>query len=221
MSPTPACAPICTAIWKPYAGLRAAPLQTFRPTGPDTLVEQAVALARHTDPLYLHGNSPLWLQTDTPGSAWDVAREQLLRRLNERRELLRARLQRPLLLVLPENFLARAAQLAPDLWSIRQAAALFGAATIAGTVLAAARHLAAAQPDTPETVRDLSISLNKVGDVASARGPWDQAAAALPEAQTGWARLSAAFPEHEEFRQQAARLAEMLTTLGNPPTGAL
>ena len=262
--------------------LRAAPLQSFRPDAPDTLVEQAVALARRPDPVYLHGNSPLWLQANPPGSEWDGAREQLLRRLNERRELLRSSLQRPLLLVLPENFLAQAAHLAPDLWSIRQTAAVFGpdcladapippvvlpgdsparpatamdeslwqewqrlrdsepsrellqvgwqaceaalntrhldlAGTIADAVLGSARHLAAAGPGTPETVRDLSISLERVGDMARARGRWDEAAAALREAQTGWARLSAAFPDHEEFREQAARLAEVLKTLGDSP----
>jgi len=45
--------------------------------------------------------------------------------------------------------------------------------------------------------------------------PLEGAVAALREAQTGWALLSAAFPDHEEFREQAARLAEALETLGD------
>lgn len=44
----------------------------------------------------------------------------LLARLNERRELMRKNIQRPMILVLPSGFQRQVRETAPDLWSIRE-----------------------------------------------------------------------------------------------------
>lgn len=53
------------------------------------------------------------------GEAWRDAWDQLMLRLNERRELLRESLRGGLLLFAPTSFKARSREAAPDLWSIR------------------------------------------------------------------------------------------------------
>ena len=54
------------------------------------------------------------------------------------------------------------------------------AEVVAGQALALARGLAA-QGETPEALRDLSVSLNNVGKTAQALGRWDEARAAFEE----------------------------------------
>ena len=61
------------------------------------------------------------------------------------------------------------------------ASALHDAATAAAAVLAAARARLANAPDESGRLRDLSVSLNKVGQVAWARGALGEAEAAYRE----------------------------------------
>ena len=220
--------------------LRLAPLQVLVPQVAGSLTEEVIELIEKADDVYRDGASPLWLELNhSLDGAWNQAREKLLRRLNERRELLRSRLQRPLVLVLPEDFLQRSAQLAPDLWSIKltcgwfqsdsfiaedkrlepepkqaearpatlldqalwqewqrlqqsppsadhlrvawqacEAAVEVGELDLAADIAMKAVSMARTFGDRPDSQRDLSISLNKIGKVAQARGRWDEAEAA-------------------------------------------
>ena len=64
---------------------------------------------------------PVWVEAYThPGDAgWDAARRLFLARINERRFLLERDFLRPLILLLPRSFRAKAAAIAPDIWHIR------------------------------------------------------------------------------------------------------
>ncbi len=66
--------------------------------------------------------SPLWLELHAgKGLAWDHARVELLKQLEEKRETLRKSLPRPLILSLPADFRHQAFFLAPQLWEMRKA----------------------------------------------------------------------------------------------------
>ena len=63
---------------------------------------------------------PCWLAISEPHAGWDGYRDKLLARLNENRSVL-GRNNAFIFLVLPAHFEARAAAIAPDLWSVRSA----------------------------------------------------------------------------------------------------
>ena len=63
---------------------------------------------------------PCWLAMSEPHAEWDSYRDQVLARLNENRSVL-GRNKSFIFLLLPANFEARAAEIAPDLWSVRSA----------------------------------------------------------------------------------------------------
>ena len=196
---------------------------------------------------------PLWLDADgRAGDAdWDTARLEFLYRLNERRAKLVQQRKRPVILALPLDWTKRAAEAAPDLWTIRQpsiylqstdvAAAPAGSASIgepaplsdvqppaqaslplvvqrwqasqasghdisvwdggqASDAAFEAGHIELAweiarqsiqstqthlenQGRTPERLRDLSISRNKLGDIAQALGRLDEAQSAFAEGE--------------------------------------
>lgn len=65
---------------------------------------------------------PLWLDADghSHDAIWDSARTEFLYRLNERRASLVQEHARPVVLALPLDWTKRAAEAAPDLWTIRQ-----------------------------------------------------------------------------------------------------
>ena len=238
---------------------RVSHLQEVAPRSADTLVEEVMALIRTPSPLHDAAVAPLWLDVTTNGdAAWERARANLVARLNEHRELLRHRLPRPVILLLPAGYRQRLRTFAPDLWSIRDfsleldeqemlrheatpigerdpamgipreidtvsrssqvptffeeaqwlewerlqqrgvrnremllagwraieaalsARQLQRAVQIAAEVLNIARELGL-QRETPETVRDLSITLNRVGATAQALGQWAEAEAAYRE----------------------------------------
>lgn len=105
-----------TAIYR----TRVSYLQLVSPPSATTLVEDIMALIRTPSELYEHAGAPLWLDLAVQrGEHWNQARDVLLARLNEHRELLRKRLRRPLILALPAGYAQRLRELAPDLWSIR------------------------------------------------------------------------------------------------------
>jgi hypothetical protein len=63
---------------------------------------------------------PVWLDLSVEYDAdWDKDRDNLIARLNEHRELLRQKLHRPLIIVLPLNYKIRLREIAPDLWAVR------------------------------------------------------------------------------------------------------
>ena len=63
---------------------------------------------------------PCWLAMSEPHAEWDSYRDQVLARLNENRSVL-GRNKSFIFLLLPAHFEARAAEIAPDLWSVRSA----------------------------------------------------------------------------------------------------
>ena len=63
---------------------------------------------------------PCWLAMSDPHAEWDAYRDKVLARLNENRSVL-GRNKAFIFLLLPAHFEARAAEIAPDLWSVRSA----------------------------------------------------------------------------------------------------
>ena len=63
---------------------------------------------------------PCWLAMSEPHAKWDSYRDKVLARLNENRAVL-GRNKSFVFLLLPAHFEARAAEIAPDLWSVRSA----------------------------------------------------------------------------------------------------
>ncbi|MBA4160292.1 MAG: tetratricopeptide repeat protein, partial [Gemmatimonadetes bacterium] len=248
--------------------LRVSDLEIQQPEIADSLVEEVLVRVRRPSEKYQTLRAPWWVEIyiHERDEDWDEARRTLLARLNERRELLRRTVRRPLILVLPLDFARVTQETAPDLWSIRDFAVdlpfaeivvqperdsvrpdtgtvgyirqrdasteplvkewqrllaraqqipaeqlsrvidagweAFDAAfaigdlklanEIAGETLALARE---AMDKTPEALRDLSISLIKVGDVAQQRGD-----------------LSSAEQHYQESLEIARRLAAQLQT---------
>jgi tetratricopeptide (TPR) repeat protein len=219
-------------------------LQIYTPQNPEHLTEQVIQLIQANDPVCQASTTPLWLVLNAQsGEDWLAALQNLLRRLNERRELLRSQLQRPLVLILPENFFTRSAELAPDLWSIKlscvhfgddcfirdnlviknkgpikpldravsdldeavwkewqrvaqqppsndqlyiawqaiEAALQVGRLDLAGEVAEQAVNVAQHLEASPPHLRELSISLSYVGEVALQRGDWHEAEIAYQE----------------------------------------
>ena len=100
---------------------RVAKLQVVEPEGPKAALEAVMAVIRNAGSLEAQMAAPLWveLQAHRRDQAWETGRALLLARLNEHRELMRQRLSRPIILVLPSEYQMRVRELAPDLWSIR------------------------------------------------------------------------------------------------------
>jgi tetratricopeptide (TPR) repeat protein len=240
---------------------RVSHLQQVTPCSAETLTAEIMSLIRTPSELYEHARVPLWLDPSISphDTAWQKARDNPLARLNEHRELLRQRLHRPVIIVLPAGYRPRLREGAPDLWSIRdfsleldehtlvrqeeeisgvlqpaerrqevsspsssQATTFFDeaqlqewerlkqrgaksrerllagwratdaalsarqlqrAAQLAAEALSLSRELAAIgeNNNVPETLRDVSVSLNNVGNVARALGRWEDADAAYRE----------------------------------------
>ena len=198
---------------------------------------------------------PYWLALSEPDPSWDAYRDSVLARLNESRGTLR-RIRVFLFVVLPVSYEGRAADIAPDLWSVRSAShrvapwsdavdtrvaipahatpevpgpwplaslasldaqlarwssqweqwqkdrdqafspelgwllveqllerqQLRPAHDIALQALAVSRQLKSLTGDAPQSLRDLSVSLDNVGDVARDLGQLEEARAAYEEA---------------------------------------
>ena len=99
---------------------RVSHLQQVTPQSAATLTEEVMGLIRTPSALYVDAAVPLWLDLAAGrDSAWEHARDNLVARLNEHRDLLRQRWRCPVLLLLPAGYRQRLRELAPDLWSIR------------------------------------------------------------------------------------------------------
>jgi len=74
--------------------------------------------------------------------------------------------------------------------------------------------------DTPETVRDLSIALERVGDVVRALGRLEEAVALYREALLLYRRLDLAFPDTAEYQEAIETLTQKLTDMPLPASQA-
>ena len=75
------------------------------------------------------------------------------------------------------------------------------------------RRLLARVGETPEALRDLSVSLDKVGQTDQALGDWTQARAAYAEGLEIAERLAAMLPDHVDYKDLPAWLAQRLEVL--------
>ncbi|HEY5870828.1 MAG TPA: tetratricopeptide repeat protein, partial [Candidatus Tectomicrobia bacterium] len=99
---------------------RVSHLQQVTPQSAATLSKEIMALIRAPSELYVDAAAPLWLDLAAgKDTAWEQARDNLVARLNEHRDLLRQRWRCPVLLLLPAGYRQHLRELAPDLWSIR------------------------------------------------------------------------------------------------------
>ena len=93
-------------------------LRMLRPAGATEAPSKVLA------PLLAASNEavakPFWLALGEPLPEWDLYRDTVLARLNENRSVL-GRNHVFIFLVLPTHFQNRAAEIAPDLWSVRSA----------------------------------------------------------------------------------------------------
>ena len=199
-----------------------------------------------------------WLAMAEPDQQWDAYRDTVLARLNENRSVL-SRHRAFIFLLLPTRYESRAADVAPDLWSVRSASHVLApwvgdgvvgrgharlaapsaqvasqggrnmtlplslhlvlqrwqkqwtkwnrnrrlqlaptlawnlvdqlrenhrfdrAKVVAAQALTISRHLKTLTGDSPQSLRDLSVSLNKVGDVARDLGQLEDARSAYTE----------------------------------------
>jgi tetratricopeptide (TPR) repeat protein len=82
-----------------------------------------------------------------------------------------------------------------------------------------ARSRLAVAPDDPAALRDLSVSLDNVGNTDRALGDWEQARAAFAEGLEIATRLAAALPNHTDYQDLPAwferRLAELKEAEGS------
>ncbi len=115
-------------------------------------------------------HAPIWLElTTAPGDpAWALARRKTLAALNQRRGQLERECLRPLFVQVPVTMAPELVVWAPDLWSIREYIAILPTDTL--------RH-----GEPPEALRDLSISLDSLGDAERAGGRLEAALTAYRE----------------------------------------
>ncbi|MBF0369629.1 MAG: tetratricopeptide repeat protein [Magnetococcales bacterium] len=99
-------------------------LQPVRTEEPLDLPDHLLALIREEKPGLREMRAPLWVEfwergDETDRDSWEKARVALLHRLNLQRDLLRSRLSRPFILVLPGDYRPHIREIAPDFWSVR------------------------------------------------------------------------------------------------------
>lgn len=140
------------------------------------------------------------------GEAWRDAWDQLMLRLNERRELLRAKIQGGLLLCAPTSFKARTREAAPDLWSIRSLA--LEVAPVAGRI-AEPGHVRLSEPAPVEgSEAEVTLALQGV-NAAGRAGQVD----AEVEARIRAARALFAVGRRDEGREQAVAAVEVAASV--------
>ena len=99
---------------------RVAPLERLQPKQPDTAAEEILSWVR-AYPVDTAYRAPVWLDLSADQDPqWRDARDNLIARLNEHRELLRQKLRRPVIVVLPIDYRPCLREIAPDLWAVRQ-----------------------------------------------------------------------------------------------------
>lgn len=136
---------------------------------------------------------------------WMNAWDQLVLRLNERRELLRTKIQCGLLMFAPTSFKVRTREAAPDLWSIRSLA--LDVAPVIG-VTSESRPMAFIEPERLETsAGEVALALQAVAAAQSA-GQVD----AEVDARIRASKALFTHGRRHEGREQAARAVERATS---------
>jgi tetratricopeptide (TPR) repeat protein len=94
-------------------------LEHIAPKSPETVAEEVLGRLRGQNRVLREMAAPICIELNRHGGEWDRARDNLLARLNEHRELLRNRWRRPTIIILPRGYRERVRLIAPDLWSVR------------------------------------------------------------------------------------------------------
>ena len=173
-------------------------LQFLRPQNPETAaveVLQAILPPSEQEAArYQQWQAPVWLDlTTAPDDPnWQTPRRQVLAALNVRRSALEAYCLRPLFVHLPQSLLPEVVTWAPDLWSIRQFIAILPPQSLPSPHAAQANAAALQQiraemvrlqqlrtliGDTPLVLRDLSVILEKLGNIEADQGNFSAALA--------------------------------------------
>jgi tetratricopeptide (TPR) repeat protein len=265
---------------------RVSVLQPIAPQRAEQLAEEVLAAIRNRDDRFQALAAPLWIEAGISGDpGWLSACDLMLARLNEYRDMLRSRINRPVIISLPGGYRQRAREIAPDLWSIRtysldlddirasapqlpptesesashpapepppsikSAEAILAEwqrlvsrdATGSETRTAGWRATEAAlalgrleqareigeqlvlqarqelQVDPTETaLRDLSVSLDKIGDTALQQGDLEGAKTAYRESLSIIERLRYAFPNNQEYDQNRLHMEQKLNGVKQP-----
>ncbi len=126
-------------------------LQVVVPDAPEKLVETAIAALFRDD---LPPATPLWLECwrNASDPAWNLARRRLMARLNEGRGRLEKEVLRPLILLLPRDGVLRAAEDAPDMWSIRKLVVHLERPAMPGVPIETLELPKFVEPPTPENL---------------------------------------------------------------------
>ena len=95
-------------------------VQEVTPQTPGTAVGEIMSVVGQSSAVDRASQAPLFIALHlNKGADWDDVRASFLQRLNERREILRNNLRRPVLIALPGDFRLKVMTLAPDLWAVR------------------------------------------------------------------------------------------------------
>ena len=141
-----------------FTQLRTRKLQWVKPENVQNAVDEVLQAAFPTgeNKHYQDWQAPLWIElTAGPDNPeWHSVRQQALAALNRRRSALERDCNRPLLLQLPLAMAPEIVTWAPDLWSVRQYIA----------ILPSGLAQAIDHETSPQTLRDLSVSLERLGD---------------------------------------------------------
>ena len=169
-------------------------LQRQRPETPEALGREFVSQVLQPDSAWVRAGMPLWLDLDSgpDDPAWDQARATFLMRLNERRAALTREHPRPMVCVLPHDWTKRAAETAPDLWTIRQPTLM----------------LAPAATDTTADARSGSVEgagVTAVGDLPASVQRWQRAGRDPSESISVWDAVQAAQDAMASGRAELAR----------------
>ncbi len=116
--------PLVTAVFRNRLSeifrARVTRLDISVPDSPDQLIDNLLPNLIQPPGYRLTVFQPFWIDLSSKtGTDWAKARQSFLVRLNEQRELLRTKLQRPVILLLPQSEKASIKAMVPDLWAIR------------------------------------------------------------------------------------------------------
>lgn len=168
---------------------------------------------------------PLWLDLDghPADPQWDSARDEFLYRLNERRAGLTRENTRAVVLALPLDWIKRAAEAAPDLWTIRQPSVYLepsGAAVRPAVASSSATDGVTADNAHPmehsvNTAKVLPLAVRRWQDSIKSRTAltvWDSAEASDAALQAGHAAVAL-----DIARQAVALIREAVGAYGKTP----
>ena len=100
--------------------MRVSAVQRIAPGDAGKLAETVLHALRDPPRRYEDLKAPIWIEAAADvSSQWLDACDLMLARLNEYRDMLRARTRRPVIISLPGGYRRRARAIAPDLWAVR------------------------------------------------------------------------------------------------------